>query len=341
MVTLKDIGERVNRSVTTVSRALAGCSDVSPETIHLVKEAAKEMGYVPNTLAQRLQKKTADTIGIIVPYSSTGYAEPFFSELLAGIGKEASEQGLDLLVAYAKKESELSLYKKLVSGRRVDGFVISRTLCQDERIDYLVSLNFPFASFGMVENRQDFPFVEEDGEYAMTTIVNHLVQRGHTRIACICPPLSVMFSAVRLRGVRKRMTELGLSLPDEMIRIGSFDQKDGHEQAAYLLDLPNPPTAIIGFNDSIAFGAINAGKERALKIGEDLAVTGFDDIPMAEMYRPPLTTIHQPIAEIGSLVTKLLVKAIQEKNPKYKATGQGLENMQVIMCPKLIIREST
>ncbi|MDD4572731.1 MAG: LacI family DNA-binding transcriptional regulator [Sphaerochaeta sp.] len=341
MVTLKDIGERVQRSVTTVSRALAGCSDVSPDTILLVRKTAEEMGYVPNTLAQRLQKKAADTIGIIMPYSSTGYAEPFFSELLAGIGKEASEQGLDLLVAYAKKENELSLYKKLVSGRRVDGFVISRTLCQDARIDYLASINFPFAAFGMVENRQDYPFVEEDGEYAMASIVNHLVEKGHKRIACICPPLSVMFSAVRLRGVRKRMEELDLPLSDEMVRIGSFDQKDGYEQAHRLLDLPNPPTAIIGFNDSIAFGVINAGKERGLVIGKDLAVTGFDDIPMAEMYRPPLTTVHQPIFEIGSLVTKLLVQSIQEKNPKYDSTSKGLEKMQVILCPKLIIRESS
>ncbi len=341
MVTLKDIGARVNKSVTTVSRALAGCSDVSPKTIRLVKEAAEEMGYVPNTLAQRLQKNVTDTIGIVVPYSAKGYADPFFSELLAGIGREASEQGLDLLVAYAKQENELSLYKKLIEGKRVDGFVISRTLCQDERIRYLSSIKFPFATFGMVESPEKFPFVEEDSEYAMARVVDHLAGRGHTRIACICPPLTVNFSSIRLQAVKKHMQRLGLSLPDELIAMGSFDQKDGYEQTQRLLDLPNPPTAIICFNDSIAFGAINAGKERGLTIGKDLAITGFDDVPMAELYRPPLTTVRQPIADIGSLVTKLLIKAIQERHPNYKAEAEGIENMQIILCPTLIIRESS
>ncbi|MGE4453146.1 MAG: LacI family DNA-binding transcriptional regulator [Sphaerochaeta sp.] len=341
MVTLKDIGSRVNKSVTTVSRALAGCSDVSPETIRLVKEVAKEMGYVPNTLAQRLQKSVTDTIGIVVPYSAKGYADPFFSELLAGIGREASEQGLDLLVAYARQENELSLYKKLIEGKRVDGFVISRTLCQDERIRYLSSIKFPFATFGMVESSEKFPFVEEDSEYAMARVVDHLSGRGHTRIACICPPMTVNFSSIRLRAVKKHMQHVGLSLPDELIAMGSFDQKDGYEQTQRLLDLPNPPTAIICFNDSIAFGAINAGKERGLRIGRDLAITGFDDVPMAELYRPPLTTVRQPIADIGSLVTKLLIKAIQEKHPNYKAQAEGIENMQIILCPTLIIRESS
>lgn len=341
MVTLKDIAERLHISITTVSRALAGYSDVSPETIRLVRNTATEMGYVPNSIAQRLQKKVTDTIGVVVPYSAKGYGEPFFSELLAGIGKEASEQGLDLLVAYAKREKELSFYKKLIDGRRVDGFVISRTLCHDERIDYLSSIDFPFASFGMVENKQDFPFVEEDSDYAMACVVDHLAGKGHTRIACIAPPLSVMFSAVRLRAVRKHMELIGLSLPDEMVCIGSFDQKDGYVQAHKLLDLPHPPTAIICFNDSIAFGAINAGKERGLSIGTDLAITGFDDVPMAELYRPPLTTVHQPIADIGSLVTKLLIKAIQEKHPTYRAKADGIENMQIILCPTLIIRESS
>lgn len=341
MVTLKNIAARVQKSVTTVSRALAGCSDVSPETIRLVRDVAREMGYVPNSFAQRLQKKTTDTIGVVVPYSAKGYGEPFFSELLAGIGREASEQGLDLLVAYAKKENELSLYKKLIDGRRIDGFIISRTLCHDERINYLSSIDFPFASFGMVETHQTFPFVEEDSEYAMACVVDHLASKGHKRIACICPPLTVMFSAVRLRAVKKHMKFIGLSLPDELIAIGSFDQKDGYVQTLRLLDLPDPPTAIICFNDSIAFGAINAGKERGLSIGSDLAITGFDDVPMAELYRPPLTTVRQPIANIGSLVTKLLIKAIQDKHPNYKAHADGIENMQIILCPTFIVRESS
>ncbi|WP_320128987.1 LacI family DNA-binding transcriptional regulator [uncultured Sphaerochaeta sp.] len=341
MVTLKDIGHKVNRSVTTVSRALAGCSDVSPDTILIVRKAAEEMGYFPNTLAQRLQKQSADTIGVIAPVSSKGYAESFFCEFLAGIGEEASNQGIDLLVAYAQEEDELSNYRKLISGRRVDGFILSRTLRDDPRVQFLNSLQFPFAAFGMIEGTSSLPYVEEDGEYAMGLVVEHLVSKGHTRIACICPPLSVLFAAKRLSGVQAKMKQLGLVLDPQLIREGSFDQKDGYEQTKSLLSLPNPPTAIIGFNDIIAFGAINAAKEQGLKIGKDLAVTGFDDIPMASMYRPALTTIRQPIREIGKMVTKLLLDTIKEKNAGIVLPEEALKDRQILLKPELIIRKST
>ena len=157
MVTLKDLALRVDKSVTTVSRALAGCPDVSKETIRMVREAAKEMGYVPNSIAQRLQKQSSDTIGVVAPVSSKGYAEPFFCEFLAGIGEQAAQFGYDLLVAYAHENNEMNIYSKLVLGRKVDGFILSRTLVDDPRAKYLDSIGFPFAAFGCIDGLQDYP----------------------------------------------------------------------------------------------------------------------------------------------------------------------------------------
>ncbi|PKL12568.1 MAG: LacI family transcriptional regulator [Spirochaetae bacterium HGW-Spirochaetae-8] len=332
MVTLKDIAVEVNRSVTTVSRALAGCSDVNKETAELVRTVAKRMGYVPNTYAQRLQKQTTDTVGIVAPPSSKGYAEPFFSEFLAGIGEKATEFGYDMLVAYAREENQMAIYRKLVEGRRVDGFILYRTLRNDPRVNYLHSIGFPFTSFGQVENLKDYAYIDEDGEYAMQMIARHLVDRGHRRIGCICPPLSVMYAYTRLNGLVKGLKELGLELDPELVREGYFDQKDGYEQALILLDHPNPPTAIVGFNDLIAFGVINAAKTRGLHIGSEFAVTGFDNGQMAAFYRPPLTTISQPTYEIGGLLLKLLIDNLgNTKDPK----------PQIFLRPKLIVRESS
>ncbi len=332
MVTLKDISDRVNRSVTTVSRALSGCSDVSKTTAELIKSVADQMGYVPNTYAKRLQKQTTDTIGIVVHPASRGYAEPFFSEFLAGIGDKATEYGYDLLVSYAQEHNQMDIYHQLVEGRRVDGFILYRTLRNDPRVNYLQSVNFPFALFGQVENFEDYSYIDEDGEYAMQLIVKHLIERGHKRIGCICPSLSLMHAHTRYNGLVKNLLEFGLDLDPEMVREGYFDQGGGYEQAMVLLDHPNPPTAIVGFNDMIAFGAINAAKTRGLRVGKNFAVTGFDNSMMAPYYRPPLTTISQPIYNIGGQLFQILIKNIKDKT---------ISRTQLLLRPELIVRDSS
>ncbi len=332
MVTLKDIAERVNRSVTTVSRALAGCSDVNKNTAELIKSVADQMGYVPNTYAKRLQKQTTDTIGIVVHPASGGYAEPFFSEFLAGIGEKATEYGYDLLVTYSREHNQMDTYHQLVEGRRVDGFILYRTLRNDPRVNYLHSVGFPFALFGQVENIDDYSYIDEDGEYAMHLIVKHLVERGHTRIGCICPSLSLMHAYTRYEGLVKNIKEFGLQLDQSLIREGYFDQKDGYEQAMILLDRPDPPTAIVGFNDMIAFGVINAAKTRGLRVGKNFAVTGFDNSMMAAYYRPPLTTISQPIYSIGGQLLEMLIKNLNDKTASHT---------HLLLRPELIIRDST
>lgn len=332
MVTLKDIAQRVGKSVTTVSRALAGYSDVSEETKELIAKVASEMGYVPNTLAQRLQKKTTDTIGIVLPGYGEGFSEPLFSEFLAGIGKMSSLHGYDLLVNYVHTENELDTYKKLIVSRRVDGFIIIRTLKKDLRIDLLCETGFPFAAFGRVIGDSCFSFVDVDGAYAMRLIADHLVEQGHTRIGVISPPDFIMSSFVRLGGLQKGLKKHGIELDPGLVSICDFNQGSGYTHAQSLLDLSNPPTAIVCFSDIIAMGAERAIIDRGLRIGKDIAVTGFDNIPMAEHCLAPLTTIHQPINQIGGMVTEMLIKRIRH---------QVIQPEQTLLKPKLIVREST
>ena len=332
-VTIKDVAKRVGLSVTTVSRALNDFNDVSAETKELIRRTAEEMGYVPNSLAQRFQKRKTDTIGLILPTFGPRFSDPFFSELLAGIGNKAANQGYDLLVSTrAPGDEELLAYRQIVQGNRVDGLVVVRTRKNDKRIEYLRSTQFPFVAFGRVEGELDFPFVDEDGQSGFRLVADHLVNLGHRRIACIASPPDLMFSQYRFEGLRLRLQELGAPLDPDLVRVGDLTQRSGYEQATDLLNLPNTPTAIIAFNDLMALGAMSAAQNRGLVVGSDISITGFDNIPMATHSHPPLTTVDQPIYQIGSIVCEMLIKCIK---------GEELEQRQVLLQPELNIRESS
>jgi LacI family transcriptional regulator len=207
-VTIKDIARRVGLSVTTVSRALNDFDDVNVETKELIRRTAAEMGYVPNSLAQRFQKRKTDTIGLILPTFGPRFSDPFFSELLAGIGNKAASQGYDLLVSTRPPgEDELLAYRQMVQGHRVDGLIVVRTRCQDERIEYLRSVQFPFVVFGRTEGELDFPFVDEDGASGMRLVADHLVSLGHRRIACIASPPELMVCVLVYKNSTLRLSQ--------------------------------------------------------------------------------------------------------------------------------------
>ncbi|MBT3391995.1 MAG: LacI family DNA-binding transcriptional regulator [Chloroflexi bacterium] len=331
-ITLKDLAEKVGKSVTTVSRALHDYDDVSPETKELVRRTADEMGYIPNIMAQRLQKQRTDTLGFILPTFGPRFSDPFFSEFLAGIGNKAAKLGYDLLVAtQAPGEQELAVYRRNVQSYRVDGFIIVRTRRQDPRIEYLCESNFPFVAFGRTESPCVYPWVDEDGEYGMRLLAHHLADLGHKSIAFIAAPDHLMFAHARLMGFREGLIERGIHLDPTMVIAGDLTQRDGFRQASQLLERTNPPTAIAACNDLMALGAVSAAQKKGLIVGKDIAITGFDNIPLAEHSHPPLTTIHQPIYQIGDMVSEMLIKCVK---------GEDLESKSVILEPTLVIRET-
>jgi LacI family transcriptional regulator len=331
-VTIKDIAETVGRSVTTVSRALHGYDDVSPKTREMVLQVADELGYTPSSYATRLQKQQSDTIGIVIPTFGPRFSDPFFSEFLAGIGNKAGSLGYDILLSTCPPgEEEIDTYRSMIQGRRVDGFVIVRTRRHDPRIEFLCEMSFPFVSFGRTEGDCDFPYVDEDSEYGMHLIVDHLTKAGHTRIAFIAAPEDLMFAEYRINGFLGGLKKRGTPIDDSLIVTGDLTQSGGYRQANILLDLPNPPQAIVTCNDLMAFGAMSAAHQRGLVVGVDIAVVGFDDVTMAEHSHPPLTTVHQPVYKIGWMVTEMLIK---------KINGEILDEEHIILEPSLIVRQS-
>lgn len=331
--TLKSISKATGFSVTTVSRALGGFDDVNEATRQVILEEAQRQGYEPNLQARLLQGQRSQTVGLIIPTRGPRFSDPFFSEFVAGAGNEAAAAGFDLLLSTQGPTSdELNSYRRMVAGRRVDGLILSRARIDDARIHYLVHTAMPFVVFGRTLAQLNYVYVDVDGVQGQAELTEHFIQLGHTRIAYITPPQYLMFSQLRLQGFREAMARHSLNVPSEYVVEGDLTEAGGYQAAEKLLNLPQAPTAVMTGNDLMALGVMSLAQGRGLRIGDDLAVGGFDDIPSAEHVHPSLTTIRQPIFEIGQRLTQTLLRMIQ---------GHPPENPAVLLKPELIVRASS
>jgi LacI family transcriptional regulator len=333
-ITLKDIAKRVGKSVPTVSRALAGYADISPATRKEVQQVAREMGYEPNTAARNLQKQRTNTIALILPtIEDLRFSDPFFSELLSGIVEQTAQCGYDLLISTSASGEDVNkTYLSHIRSRRVDGFVVVRTQRQDSRIDILRHHNIPFVAFGRTEKDNDFHLIDEDGAYGIRQVVDHLVALGHTRLACIAEPTNFTKSFHRVQGFIQGLQAHNLPIHPDLIVETRFRQRSGRLGAHQLFDRFHLPTAIVACNDLLALGAMSAAQERGLVVGRDVSITGFDDIALAEYAHPPLTTVHQPAHELGTMIAQMLMNIINRK---------PIAEKQIIVQPALVVRQSS
>ena len=333
-ITLRDIAREVGVSVTTVSRALAGYDDVAEETRTRVQATATQLGYAPNLTARRLQKRRTDTLGFIMPTTGPRFSDPFFSEIIAGIGTAAAAAEYDLLVSVHSPDTpeETAAYRRAAGGGWVDGLLVVRTREHDPRIKLLCEHDFPFVAFGRSESDYDFPYVDEDGAAGMRLLVEHFVERGHRRIAFVAPPAGLMFGQYRRRGFLQTTADHNLSVPPDWVVEGEMTQQSGAEAVERLVALDPRPTALICGNDLMAIGAMNRIQQHGFQDGIDVAVGGFDDIPLAAFVNPPLTTVHQPIYEIGRRICSMLVDIVQGKAPA---------EQHVLLKPSLVRRGSS
>ncbi len=328
--TLRDVANKVGKSITTVSRALNNHEDISLETRALIHQAAKELGYRPSVTAQRLQKKRTDTIGFVLPPVSPGFSDPFFSQVLAGIASQAAKMDVDLLVsANEDKLDDLEVYVSHVQTRRVDGFILVRTAVDDARIEFLNEHHFPMVTFGKSKIHPTIQFIEVDVEFGMGLATEYLIRLGHRKFGLVLPPPYLVRSGAMLQGVQHKLAENSLQLDGAKIAYGDLSQRSGYHSAQALLAAPDPPTAILSGNDLMAFGVMSAAQAAGLLVGREVSVTGFDDISLAEHSQPPLTTLQQPTYLIGQRLCELLVKTIR-----------GEASQTEVFYPSLIIRNS-
>jgi len=333
-VTIRDLASKLNLSITQVSRALGGYSDVSESTREKVIQTAREMGYEPSYAARQLRRKRADAIGYILPTSSPRFSDPFYANFLTGLCDEAAEHQIDLVVSSCAPESEAeeAMYQRWFQSTRVDGMVVNRVRSQDWRIQYLAENQMPFVSLGIPESYGEIPGVKVNERGGFERLVLHLKDKAHKRIAFINGPTELVVIQERFAGYRQGLSRAGLEYENELVVEGNLNQDGGYHAATRLLQNVNPPTAILACNDQSALGAMRAVKEAGIKIGAHFSIAGYDGIREAEYSDPPLTTLYQPTYEIARQLIAMLVKLINH---------QPISMPHPIIEPELILRAST
>ena len=330
-MSIRDLARSLDLSITTVSRALAGYSDVSEATKAKVKAAADAIGYRPNAMARSLKLGRADAFGLIIPAVAGG--DPFLSELVAGLSAALSERDLDLLVtAVPPGEAELSAIRRVHDARKVDGFIVPRTRWSDPRVDLLMELGVPFVCHGRTARAEAHAWLDIDGEAAFVEATDRLLSLGHRRIGFIGAPDVYTYARHRQAGHLQAMARAGIA-PDRGLTVtaASPSLADGERAAAALLSLPARPTALLAATDLLAIGALSALRASGLKAGHDVSVIGYDDLALSAHTVPPLTTMRQPIADEGRALVELLLGRI---------AGKPVSELQVLWRAELVVRAS-
>lgn len=328
MVTIKDVAREANMSVATVSRVLNASGPVSEKARRLIREIAGRMRYVPHSGARSLITSKTETLGVLLPDL---YGE-FFSEVIRGMDDTAQKNGFHLLIsrAYADRHG-IETAIRAMRGR-VDGVV---AMSPDLDAESLLSLpsTIPVVLLCSVSRGNEIDSLTIQNARGAREMVKHLVSLGHRRIAIIKGSARNYDAAERLRGYRMALREAGIAPDASLELVGNFTESGGYEAAVELLATRDRPTAIFAANDSMAIGALSALRESGVEVPNEMAVAGFDDIPLARYMDPPLSSVHVPICELGARAVELLLHGITHKNDHARRRER--------VSTKLVIRRST
>lgn len=326
-VTSKEVAARAGVSRTTVSFVLNGVQlDKIPEaTRQRVLEAARELGYVPDAAARTLVSGKTGTIGLVVSRAAHIGVDAFIPQTLHGLARITSERGYRLLLETSEHEDATYDYDRLVRAKQIDGLVVLNPDPDDARLAALIDTGYPLAMIGSFPH-PDAAVVSFDSVAGMDQVTSHLAGLGHQRIGFIhYRTVSGLDMGGRFRGYREALARHGIDIDAALVRSGDYSAASGYDAMRSLLDAPAPPTAIVAGNDTIAIGAISAIVESGFRVPEDIAVAGFDDIPLARFVTPALTTVRVPgqaMAETcGHMILDLIEgKPLDERKHVFPAT---------------------
>jgi LacI family transcriptional regulator len=326
-VTVRQVAELAGVSMATVSRVINGHVDVSSQTRQAVQQVIREHGY---PAGPRPRAAPTGQVGVMVPLVHPGC----FAEILAGAAEALYEQDMRVVLCPTRHshDREMSLLDRLAAGA-ADGAVIVLPEESGQEFAALAGHGFPFVIVDpRTEVPEGIPVVCAAHSSGATQAARHLLGLGHRRIAAIGGPPGWLATQERLRGYHAALAGAGV-LPDPaLVRYSDFRIEGGRESADRLLDLPDPPTAIFAFNDGMAVGALQAASARGLRVPADVSVVGFDDTIEAAITAPALTTVRQPLAELGRTAVSLLLRQLQ---------NQRLEPLRIELATRLVIRDST
>lgn len=329
MATIRDVAKLAGVSFKTVSRVINSDPYVSAETQAKVKQVIEELGYRPNITARGLAINRTFLIGLVIPeITSAAYAL-----MIQGVEEMATARDYSLVLCstHHSKRKEAALVESLASTRRVDGILLFSNRIDTSFFTHLKEYHVPFVVIDREIEDESIPCVYTNNREGVYRTTSHLISTGRTRIAYITPVIDTCTTVERLEGYEQAMREHGLDYQGRTIVDHTGDRSKGFMAMTQLLAREDRPDGVVAFNDLLAIGAMQAIREQGLRVPDDIAVAGFDDIEAASLVEPALTTVRQPLHDIGQTACSVLLNLINGEKPASNKT---------VFDPALIVRRS-
>lgn len=325
-----DIAHEANVSQSTVSRVLNNSPRISEATAQRVKDAMVRLGYSPNAAARTLITGRSNLLGLVV----SNIANPFYPEVIEAIVASAAEQDYNVVLCNTQESKELqSSYLDLLIEHQVDGAILTSSLLDSqEELSRVGTHRIPLVMVNRTVGDLPMDSVHLDNYEAGRIVAAHFVKLGHRSLGYVGGLATTSTNESRLRGFRTRLAELGITLPEAHVVGGSFTRDSGYQLAQDLLALEDRPTALFCADDLIALGVMDAVIDAGLRIPEDVAIIGVDDVPAASLRTVGLSTVRQPAGEMGRRAVALLLERLHG--------GPDREPVDIVLRPRLIVRRT-
>jgi LacI family transcriptional regulator len=328
--TLEDNARLSGVSRSTVSRVINGQPHVDQVTRDKVLEIIRSVNFQPNLAARSLAAGRTHVLGLVIPKSVTSiFSDPYFPLVIQGVASACNALDWSVMLWLADPEYERRTISQILHNGLIDGVIVSSMMMDDPLIERLSESERPFITIGRHPTNEQYHYIDVDNRCGTFEGVAHILKTGRKRIAMITGPKTSIASWDRVKGYKDALSQHGLPVLPELMTNGDFSDAGGYMAMQRLL--PHNPDAVFAASDAIALAAIRVIHEAGLRIPEDIAVVGFDDIPSAATSNPPLTTIWQPIQRTGSLAAETLIDVIEHPDS---------EPRHIVLPTKLIVRSS-
>ncbi|MET9609633.1 LacI family DNA-binding transcriptional regulator [Streptomyces sp. NPDC006512] len=337
--TLEEVAVRAGVGRGTVSRVINGSTKVSDRTREAVEAAVAELGYVPNRAARALAANRTDAIALVIPEPEARFfSEPYFSDVVRGVGATLAETDVQLVLTLAGSDRERRRLAQYLSGHRVDGVLLASVHAGDPLPELLAELGIPAVISGRRSAAETLPSVDSDNLAGAAGAVRHLLGRGRRAIATITGPLDVYGAQCRLDGYRQALAAAGHPVDELLVSVGDFTEDGGRRAMRELLACRPALDAVFAASDVMAAGALRELRAAGRRVPLDVALVGFDDSVVARHMDPPLTSVRQPIEEMGRTMARVLLERIAGLRD---GAGEGPGERAVVLPTELVVRESS
>ncbi len=331
MPTLEEIAKRAKASRSTVSRVINDDPRVSAATRKRVLAVVKRLNYHPNVAARSLASGRTRILGLVIPERVTGlFSDPYFPILIQGITSACNAHDHSVMLWLAEPEYERRMISQILHNGLVDGVILASMLMDDSLMQSLITSNLPFILVGRHPTNPRISYVDVDNIESAKKITEHLIESGYRRIATIAGPRKMIAGVDRLQGYTLALQQQGIATDPNLITVSDFSENGGYTAMQGLM--VQKPDAVVVASDTMAIGALRAIREAGLRVPQDIAIAGFDDMPFAERTDPPLTTVRQPIHQAGYSAAETLITLIADPDSQPK---------HIVLPTEIIIRAST